>query len=91
MSRYGYLEVFQTLGIRDNESREAGHIISYKIACAPSEDLDQTAQRNVSRAFAGHCFGSQGSKASSSSQKTLLRLHGCAGRSESSFSAHVIL
>ena len=44
MSRYGYLEVFQTDPLDfeitrvDCISNESGHSISYKTACAPSED-----------------------------------------------------
>ena len=43
---------------------ELGHI-SYKIACAPSEDSDQTAHsRSLIRVFAVHSVGSLGANAS---------------------------
>ena len=37
------------------KKNEPGYSISYKIACAPSEDSDQTARmRSLIRGFAGH-------------------------------------
>ena len=48
---------------------EAGHSISYQIACAPSEDSDQPAHpRSLITVFAGHSVTSQGYKASSGGQ-----------------------
>ena len=51
---------------------QPGHSISYKIACAPSEDSDQHVHpRSLIRVFAGYPVGRQGSKVSSSRQRRL--------------------
>ena len=57
---------------------EPGHNISYKTACASSNDIDQSAYpRSLIRVFAGRSVGIQESKASSSGQRRLMRLRGC--------------
>ena len=72
-------------------SSEPGHSISYKIACAPSEDSDQPAHtRSLIRVFAGHLVSSQGFKASSGGQWRLCS--SCdTGWSECSLGANAIL
>ena len=63
---------------------------TYLLTCAPSEDSDQPAHsRSLIRIFTERILDSQGCKVSSCGQKTLIRLHGCAGCFESSFGAHV--
>ena len=64
--------------------------ILYKITCAPNKDACQPlCPRSLRRVFADHSLGSQGSKASSDGQWTLIRLRICTGWSESSMVAHM--
>ena len=51
---------------------ELVHYISYKIACAPSEESDQPAHlRSLTKVFTEHSVSSQGSTASSATQRKL--------------------
>ena len=53
-------------------TNEVGHSISYKTACVPNKDSDQTVHmRRLIRVFAGHSVGSQGAKESSDVQQRL--------------------
>ena len=65
---------------RSDKSSEPGISISYKIACAPSEDSDQPAHpRSLIRVFTGHSVDSQGYRESVLRRiaKTLIRQRRC--------------
>ena len=59
---------------------EPGHGFSCKIACAPSEDSDQSAHlRSLIRVFVVHSMDSNGLTIFIRPSKTLIRLRRCAG------------
>ena len=57
---------FSDVTVHMKKTNEPGNNNSCKIACAPSEDSDQTAQmRSLIRVFSGQLVGRHGTKADS--------------------------
>ena len=79
--------VWKLQNIRAHESQRP---TSYLRTCAPSEESDQPAHsRSLIRVSTGLIIDRHGCKVSSCGRGRLIRLHGCAGWSESSLCAYV--
>ena len=77
---------------KQNNIIEPAHDKTYKMACAPSEDSDQTGHPpSLIRVFAVLMKKVWALSYPLSAQRRLIRLGGCPGWSESSLGAHAIL